>query len=115
VKDKSGVALECERPSDIVYPSLIWVGPGALIDIYSKWSTAVRGRFKLVENVLSKIHLQVYEHSPSSYYVVEDTRILGCVADSLQQRRFASISQTDYKDTKASIFCSEIIWITHNA
>ena len=26
MKDKSGVALECERLMDIVYPSLIWVG-----------------------------------------------------------------------------------------
>ena len=26
------------------------------------------GRFKLVENVRSRIHLQVYEHSPSSHY-----------------------------------------------
>jgi hypothetical protein len=26
VEDKSGVAPECERPIDIVYPSLLWVG-----------------------------------------------------------------------------------------
>ena len=44
--------------------------------------------------------------------LVVDTRVLGCVADSLQERRFASISPTDYKDTKASIFCSEVIGIT---
>jgi hypothetical protein len=36
--------------------------------------------------------------------LVVDTRVLGCVADSLQERRFASISPTDYKDTKASIY-----------
>jgi hypothetical protein len=36
--------------------------------------------------------------------LVVDTRVLGCVTDSLQERRFASISPTDYKDTKASIF-----------
>jgi hypothetical protein len=46
--------------------------------------------------------------------VVVDTRILGCVADSLQKCCFASISPPDYKDTEASIFCSEIIWITHD-
>ena len=43
--------------------------------------------------------------------LVVDTRVLGCVADSLQQRRFSSISPTDYKDTKASIFRSELIGI----
>ena len=43
--------------------------------------------------------------------VVVDTRILGGVADSLQECRFASISPTDYKDTKASIFRSKIIRI----
>jgi hypothetical protein len=25
VEDKTGIVLECERPIDIVYPSLIWV------------------------------------------------------------------------------------------
>ena len=44
--------------------------------------------------------------------LVVDTRVLGCVADSLQERRFASISPTDYKDTKTSIFRSEVIGIT---
>ena len=43
--------------------------------------------------------------------LVVDTRVLGCVADSLQERRFASISPTDYKDTKASIFRSKLIGI----
>jgi hypothetical protein len=43
--------------------------------------------------------------------LVVDTRVLGCVADSLQERRLASISPTDYKDTKASIYCSKIIGI----
>ena len=43
--------------------------------------------------------------------LVVDTRVLGCVADSLQERRFASISPTDYKDTKASIICSKLIVI----
>jgi hypothetical protein len=41
--------------------------------------------------------------------LVVDTRVLSCVADSLQERRFASISPTDHKDTKASIFRSEFI------
>ena len=43
--------------------------------------------------------------------LVVDARILGCVADSLQQRCLTSIGPTDYKDTKASIFCSELIGI----
>ena len=43
--------------------------------------------------------------------LVVDTRVLSCVADSLQERRFASISPTDYKDTKASIFRSKLIGI----
>ena len=30
----------------------------------------------------------------------------------MQERRFAGISPTDYKDTKASIFRSEVIGIT---
>ena len=37
------------------------------------------------------------------------TRVLSCVADSLQERRFARISPTDYKDTKSRISLSEII------
>ena len=44
--------------------------------------------------------------------IVVDTRIFGCVADSLQERRFASISPTDYKNTKVSIFRSEVVGIT---
>ena len=43
--------------------------------------------------------------------LIVDTRVLGCVADPLQKRRFASISTTNYKDTKASIFRSEVIGI----
>ena len=43
--------------------------------------------------------------------LVVDTRVLGCVADSFQERRFTRISPTDYKDTKASIFRSEVIGI----
>ena len=43
--------------------------------------------------------------------LVVDTRVLSCVADSLQERRFASISSTDYEDTKASIFRSKLIGI----
>ena len=43
--------------------------------------------------------------------IVVDTRILSCVADSLQERRFASISPTDHKNTKASIFRSKLIGI----
>ena len=44
--------------------------------------------------------------------VVVDTRIFGCVADSLQDRRFAGISPTDYKNTEVSIFRSEVVGIT---
>ena len=43
--------------------------------------------------------------------LVADTRVLSCVADSLQERHFASISPTNYKDTKASIFRSKVIAI----
>ena len=37
------------------------------------------------------------------------TRVLSCVADSLQERRFASIGPTDYKDTEVRVFLSELI------
>ena len=43
--------------------------------------------------------------------IVVDTRILRCVANSLEERRFASIGPSDHKDTEVSIFCSEIIRI----
>ena len=37
VKDKTGVALECERPIDIVYPSLIGHGRvNTIVDICNK-------------------------------------------------------------------------------
>ena len=37
VEDKTGIALECERPIDIVYPSLISHGMvNTIVDIYSK-------------------------------------------------------------------------------
>ena len=35
MEDKTGVALECERPIDIVYPSLI-CRVNTMVDIYSK-------------------------------------------------------------------------------
>ena len=41
--------------------------------------------------------------------LVVDTRVFGCVADSFQESRFTSISPTDYKDSKASIFLSKFI------
>ena len=44
-------------------------------------------------------------------HVVVGKRVISCIADSLQKRRFASISSTDYKDTKASIFSSEFMGI----
>ena len=43
--------------------------------------------------------------------IVVDTRVLGCIANSLQERGFASIGPSDHKDAKASIFFSEFIWI----
>ena len=43
VEDKSGIALECKRPIDIVYPSLIWIGSDTLVDFNCKWSTAEVG------------------------------------------------------------------------
>ena len=33
MEDESGITLECERPIDIVYPSLKWVGLDTLVDI----------------------------------------------------------------------------------
>jgi hypothetical protein len=42
VENKSGIALECERSMDVMYPSLYgWVSTPA--DIYSKGSTAEVG------------------------------------------------------------------------
>jgi hypothetical protein len=38
-------------------------------------------------------------------------RVLGCIADSLQEGRLTSISTTDYKNTKASIFRLEVVGI----
>ena len=35
VEDKTGIALECDRPIDIVYPSLI-CRVNTMVDIYSK-------------------------------------------------------------------------------
>ena len=46
------------------------------------------------------------------FILVVDTRVLGCIADSLQERRFARISPSDYKDTKALISPSKVIGIT---
>ena len=43
--------------------------------------------------------------------LVVDTRVLSCVADSFQERRFARISPTHYKDTKVSISHSKLIGI----
>ena len=44
--------------------------------------------------------------------VVVDTRVLGSVADTLQEGCFTSVSPTDYKYSKASILRSEVIVIT---
>ena len=110
MEDKSRVALECERPIDIVYPSLIWVRSDTLVDIHSNRSTAEVGSSWLKMSEAEFIFRSMNTHQVL-IIVVEDTRILRCVADSLQERRFASISPTDYKYTKASIFRSEFIGI----
>ena len=65
--------------------------------------------FVLLSSRPVSLHLLDY-HVP--IILVVDARVLGCVADSLQQRRFAGISPTDYKDTKASILCSQIIGVS---
>ena len=43
VEDKTGIALECERPINIMYPSLLWVGSNTFVDIYNKRITAEVG------------------------------------------------------------------------
>ena len=40
MEDESRVAPEYERPMDVVFPSLIWVGSGICIDMYRKWITS---------------------------------------------------------------------------
>ena len=70
-----------------------------------------RGRFKLVENVRSKFIFRSM-NTHQVLLIVVDTSILGCVTDSLQKRRFASIGPSDYKYTKVSILCSGVIGIT---
>ena len=45
------------------------------------------------------------------FILVVDTWVLGCIADSLQERCFASISPSDYKDAKAFISLSKLIGI----
>ena len=50
-------------------------------------------------------------HQVLIIFVVE-TRVLSSVTDSLQERRFSSISSTDYKDTKARVCRSEVVGIT---
>ena len=44
--------------------------------------------------------------------IVVDTRVLGCVTDSLQERSLSSIGPSDYKYTKVSVLCSEVVGIT---
>ena len=41
--------------------------------------------------------------------LVVDARVFCGIADSLQERRFASISPSDYKNTKAGIFRPKVI------
>ena len=44
--------------------------------------------------------------------IVVETRILSCIANSLQERRFTSIGPPNYKDTKVSVFRSKVIGIS---
>ena len=67
------------------------------------------GRLKLVEMLEAEFILSPMNTHQVLAILVIYTRVLGCVADSLQERRFSSISPTDYKDTKARIFHSEFI------
>ena len=87
----------------------VWVGSVTLVDIYSKLSTAEVGSSwsKMLEAVIFRSM-----NTHQVLIVVVDTRVLGSVADTLQEGCFASISPTDYKYTKASILRSEIIRIT---
>ena len=78
------------------------------------------GSFKLVENVrlYAFIFSSMNTHQVSVIKVLVIDGVLSCVADSLQDRCFASISPTDYKDTKASKSCSKIIaikWHWHDS
>ena len=45
------------------------------------------------------------------FVVVVDTRVIGCITNTLQERCFASISPTNYKNTKSSILRSLFISI----
>ena len=97
------------RRADGCHVSLaVWVGSGTLVDINSKLSTAEVGSSwsKMSEAVIFKS-----TNTHQVLIVVVDTRVLGGVADSLQERRFSSVSPTDYKNTKASIRLSEVIGI----
>jgi len=109
VEDESRVAPECERPMDIVYPSLMWVGSGTLVD--AEKVEYRRGRLKLVTMLEAELILSPMNTRQVLTTLVIYTRVLGCVADSLQERRFSRISPTDYKDTKARIFHSKIIGV----
>ena len=39
VEDKPGVALECKRTIDIMFPSLIRIRSDTLVIVYIKWNT----------------------------------------------------------------------------
>ena len=84
-----------------------------LVEIYKEVEYTAEVGSSLVDNVRYKIHLQFYEHTHQVLIIlVVDTRVLDCVTDSLQERRFASISPTDYENTETSIFCSKVIGFT---
>ena len=82
VEDKSGVAPECERPIDVMYPSLYRVGSSTVMDIYSKWSTAEEGLSLFEMSEAESIFMSINIHQVLIILVV-DTRVLGCVTDSL--------------------------------
>jgi len=94
---------------DIVYPSLMWVGSDMLLDVEKVEYR--RGRLKLVTMLEGELILSPMNTRQVLTTLVIYTRVLGCVTDSLQERRFACIGPTDYKDTKARIFLSELIGV----
>ena len=72
----------------------------------------LRGRFKLIKFSEEEFIFRSMKTYQVLFTLVVDTRVLGCIADSLQESRFARISPSDYKDTKALISPSKVIGIT---
>ena len=64
---------------------------------------------------MSEVKFVFNEHLPQASdqvsAILVDRKVFGCIADSLEERRFARIIPTNYKDMKGSIFCSDVIGI----